>query len=136
MKKFLHVFFVLSFLLIMTDSCSNKQLAIEENAYLDSLVNVVLLQANSATSVISVVPEKLFYDPGKTVTFSGKIIDADGKVIPEVQAGIDNPLLTASVLSPKTNKEGRFTYTVAMPNKAGTTNSNGVFYNLLTFSYL
>lgn len=129
MKKFVCIFFVLSFLLLIINSCNDKQLAIEENTIVDSLANIITMSAPSATGNISVITEKIFYDPGKIITFSGKITDSNGKGISEVQAEVDNPAQMITQLCPKTNKEGRFTYSVTLPSKASGIFAFAFYYN-------
>ena len=85
-----------------------------------STTNVDLVQKSLVLgNRISVLPGRLFYSPGNTITFTGKITDFYGKGISGVQVGIDNPVSLMCTIGPKTDKDGKFVYNVSLPSTSG-----------------
>lgn len=114
MKNIIRMFVLFHFLIFVVYSCGGSQLEIDKDTTDISSANEMLLQAAIETGIISVLPDKLFYNPGNTITFSGKITDSKGKAISGVQANIDNPINQMCMLSSKTDKDGKFTFKVTL----------------------
>jgi len=114
MKKFFRFFCAFSLLVFFINACNNGQPTSVKDSALNSPADV-----NSIVQgTILVIPDKLFYQAGETIRFSGIYTDSNGKGIPGAQAGIDDPIQLECMLGPKTDNDGKFTYSVILPSTA------------------
>lgn len=118
MKKIFKILWLFSFLGFFISSCSNEQPTPVKNSALESSTDVNSLQKTLAQNNLSVSPDKLFYQAGNTINFSGTFTDSKGNGISGAQIGIDDPVRLVCALGPKTDKGGKFAYSVGLPSTA------------------
>ena len=114
MKQLFKIVSVFSFSMLFINSCNNGQPTSVKDSAVNSPTNVNSL----VQGFIPVTPDKLFYQAGDTIKFYGKVTDSNGKGSTGAQVGIDDPVQLACMLGPKTDNDGKFTYSVNLPSTA------------------
>lgn len=126
-------------LLILTNSCIKEK--IDENDLLGTLAIEGISSSDSLTSGNAsskglstgqtITVNKLIFQPGNKIVFSGIVTNSIGVPISNVQVGIDDPIQQMCTLSPKTDKAGKFSYSSNIPTSAKGIYAFAFYYNNL-----
>lgn len=126
-------------LLILTNSCIKEKidendllgtLAIEGISSIDSL-NSGNASSKGLSTGQTIAVNKLIFQPGNKIVFSGIVTNSIGVPISNVQVGIDDPIQQMCTLSPKTDKAGKFSYSSNIPTSAKGIYAFAFYYNNL-----
>jgi len=73
------------------------------------------------TYILTINPNKFSVQKGEPLYFTGRVTDNDGKGVPNIQVGVDDPVEETCKLGPKTDSDGKFVYPEAplKPTKDG-----------------
>ena len=73
------------------------------------------------TYTLTINPNKFSVQKGESLYFTGRVTDNDGKGVPNIQVGVDDPVEEICKLGPKTDSDGKFVYPEAplKPTKEG-----------------